>query len=542
MDEENKQEQAKSRDLNMYSSIKIGRKTLADATLNLDAIRVGNMRYGDKQYSDKKFVIDALARNDARTLRAISNYFYRTNGIYQRVCNYFANLYRYDWYIVPEIYDTDAVNENRMNSSLVKLLSLLDSSYIAKTCQDIAMGVIKNGAYYGYISGEDESIILQELPIEYCRSIYNVDNLPAVEFNVAYFDNMYTSTVYKQKVLKLFPTEIQEGYSLYKQGKLTNEFPSSLSNNGRNIHGIVSNAWYPLDPKYTVKFSFSSGRSAMTDLPLFIDSIPALIDLDEAEGLERKRQAQQLARILVQKLPLDKNSDLVFDVDEAKDIHANAVSMLQNTVGVDVLTTFTDVEDIDLSDSSEAASEAVETAADAVYRSMGVTENLFNTDGNLSTEKSVLVDEATVRTLILQFEIFFDRVIRRKYNTANWKFRFYMLETTQFNYQTISDKYKAQSQIGHSKLLSQIALGHSMSSILNMAYFENNVLHLSELMIPPLQSSVMSAEVIQALGKGNQTTENSSQDNTGEESQVGRPEKAESEKSDKTLANLESQS
>ena len=120
MDEENKQEQAKSRDLNMYSSIKIGRKTLADATLNLDAIRVGNMRYGDKQYSDKKFVIDALARNDARTLRAISNYFYRTNGIYQRVCNYFANLYRYDWYIVPEIYDTDAVNENRMNSSLVK--------------------------------------------------------------------------------------------------------------------------------------------------------------------------------------------------------------------------------------------------------------------------------------------------------------------------------------------------------------------------------------------------------------------------------------
>lgn len=117
-----------------------------------------------------------------------------------------------------------------------------------------------------------------------------------------------------------------------------------------------------------------------------------------------------------------------------------------------------------------------------------------------------------------------------------------MLETTQFNYQTISDKYKAQSQIGHSKLLSQIALGHSMSSILNMAYFENNVLHLSELMIPPLQSSVMSADVIQTLGKGNQTTENSSQDNTGEESQVGRPEKPESEKSDKTLANLESQS
>ena len=317
---------------------------------------------------------------------------------------------------MPEVYDTDAVNENKMNISLSKILSLLDSSYIAKTCQDIAMGVVKNGAYYGYITGEDESIILQELPIEYCRSIYNVNNLPAVEFNVAYFDEMYASTIYRQKVLKLFPKEIQEGYVLYKKNKLVNEFPSTNSN-GR--FGGLSDAWYPLDPKYTVKFSFASGRSSMADLPLFIDSIPALIDLDNAEGIDRQRQVQQLSRILVQKLPRDKNGDLLFDVDEARTLHANAVDMLKRTIGVDVFTTFADVEDVDLSDSSEAASDSVNNAANAVYTSMSVNENLFNTDGNLNTKKSVLVDEATVRTLILQFEIFFDRIIRRKYNTKN---------------------------------------------------------------------------------------------------------------------------
>nr|DAD78629.1 MAG TPA: portal protein [Siphoviridae sp. ctB3v5] len=32
-----------------------------------------------------------------------------------------------------------------------------------------------------------------------------------------------------------------------------------------------------------------------------------------------------MLKIIVQKLPLDKNSDLVFDVDEARDIHNNAV-------------------------------------------------------------------------------------------------------------------------------------------------------------------------------------------------------------------------
>ena len=43
---------------------------------------------------------------------------------------------------------------------------------------------------------------------------------------------------------------------------------------------------------------------------------------------------------------MDKNGDLIFDVDEARDIHNNAVHMLKRAVGVDVLTTFTDVDSI----------------------------------------------------------------------------------------------------------------------------------------------------------------------------------------------------
>jgi len=49
-------------------------------------------------------------------------------------------------------------------------------------------------------------------------------------------------------------------------------------------------------------------------------------------------------------LPLDKNGDLIFDVDEAKDIHNNTVQMLKRAVGVDVMTTFADVDVADLAD------------------------------------------------------------------------------------------------------------------------------------------------------------------------------------------------
>jgi hypothetical protein len=43
-------------------------------------------------------------------------------------------------------------------------------------------------------------------------------------------------------------------------------------------------------------------------------------------------------------------------------------------------------------------------------------------------------------------------------------------------------------------MLPQIALGHSQSFILNSCKFENEVLKLHEIMIPPLMSSTMSSE------------------------------------------------
>ena len=273
---------------------------------------------------------------------------------------------------------------------------------------------------------------------------------------------------------------------------------------------------------------------------MFINSIPAIIDLDIAEGIDRKRQMQQLVKILIQKLPLDKNNDLVFDPDEAADIHSNAVAMLRNTIGVDVLTTFANVDDIDLADNSQTAGTSLENASDAVYRSLGIAENLFNSNGNLSLDKSILNDEAAVRTIILQFNVLWDRVVQKlNKKPKKFKFRLYMLETTQNNYKDLSDKYKAQSQLGNSKILPQLALGHSQSSIINTAYFENQVLNLSSIMLPPLQSSVMNAETLQVLGNQGQKNNGATQNNT-DDSTVGRPEKPDDQKSDKTIANQES--
>ena len=86
--------------------------------------------------------------------------------------------------------------------------------------------------------------------------------------------------------------------------------------------------------------------------------------------------------------------------------------MLRNAIGVDVLTTFTEVESIDMSDKNTATSvDDLDKVERTVYNSFGISKNLFNTDGNLSLEKSILNDEGSIRSLKLQFEIFFDTIV-----------------------------------------------------------------------------------------------------------------------------------
>ena len=101
-------------------------------------------------------------------------------------------------------------------------------------------------------------------------------------------------------------------------------------------------------------------------------------------------------------------------------------------------------------------------------------------------------------------------------------------------------RLKEQVQLGYSKMLPQIALGHSQSSILNTAYFENEVMNLSELMIPPLMSSTMNMQDL----KGNSSSGSSSgTQKTGSKSETGgRPEKPDDQKSEKTIKNKESMS
>lgn len=277
---------------------------------------------------------------------------------------------------------------------------------------------------------------------------------------------------------------------------------------------------------------------------MFMSVIPAIIDLDEAKDLDKKKRAQELLKIIIQKMPVDKNGDLVFDVDEAQQLHNNAVAMLKRAIGIDVLTTFADVDVADMdSNRSTAATDDLERVERSVYNEAGVSQMQFNTDGNIALEKSILNDAAAMYTLILQFQAFMNDAIE-KYNKKPRKYyyRAEILKTTIYNYQDLAKMYKEQMQVGFGKMLAQVALGHSQSSILATAFFENQVLDLVNVFIPPMMSSTMNSDVLNRLNNANKEARSQTSGNGDSNSEGGRPEKSDDEKSEKTIQNEESQS
>lgn len=499
-----------------FNKLKVGVKTLEDAVITT----AGDLKRANPNLADKQTVLKAIDNYDYVKMREISDFFFKTNGIYNRLCKYMANLYCYDWIVTPYINEGKADNE-KVLTSFYEALTLLDNFNVKAFLGKAALKVIKHGAYFGYIIEKDRvNRMIQELPANYCRSRYEVDGRPVVEFNMKYFDETFRDINYRMRVIKAFPKDFQRGYILFKEGKLPVDFAGDTA------------GWYPLDPEHSIMFT-NSGEQ----IPLFISTIPYLIDLDIAQDMDRRRMAQKLVKIIIQQMPLDKNGDLVFDLDEVAELHNNAVRMLGKAIGVDVLTTFADVEVADLADNSSVTSiDELEKVERSVYNSTGTAQNLFNTDGNVALDRSIINDEASLYNLILQFEGFLNQLIKHFNNTPKkFTLKASILKTTVYNYKEMSKQYKELASMGYSKMLPMIALGQSQSSILANAYFETQVLDLVSLFIPPLTSNTMNSDALKTAKDGkSKTSEN------GEESKPGRKEKDDGEKSDKTIANRES--
>ena len=485
-----------------------GWQALGDAVLELDKFKSSTFK---RTFGNPEAIHTALEKKDVVFLRDLSLYYMGVSGIYQRFVEYMSSILTYDWFAYPYMVEK-GVKKTEIEEGMSKVLTFLDNLHLPTALLDISQTVITEGSFYGYMivnPGKTNGAIL-ELPADYCKSRFKFNGLPAVEFDVKYFDEQFRDDDLRTSVLKSFPKEFTEHYNLYKAGLLKVD----LKDRG---------AWFVCDTDFAMKFSLND-----YDTPLFAAVIPTIINLDEAKQLDLKKTMQELLKIVIQKMPLDKNSDLVFDIEESQDMHNAACSMLANATNVDVLTTFADIDVADLDNSSGTATkDPLAKVERGIFNEAGVSQNLFATDGNLSLEKSILNDEAIMFALLDDYQNRLNAIIEVLFE-KKIAFKVSFPHLSIYNNERKQKMYKDMATNGYSKLMPVIASGMSQTEFLSLNEYEEKILKLGDKLIPVLSSNTQSSKDIAKQGSG-----------SGE---VGAPKKSDDEIAEKTIQNRESQS
>lgn len=527
-----------------FGLLKVRKMTIkpAEAIIYKEDTKGRNSVDWTRQTHDK--MIEVTKGTDLKQIRSLSKYFFQTNGVYARAVRYLADIYKYDFLLYPNL-DLDLEMTDEFSDKILKkfnvLLEHFDNSAIQLMCRKWANTVCIEGCYYGYICDDvNDKLVVQDLPVDFCRSRFLYKGMPLVEFNVQYFDKVTSDPKYREKLLGLFPEEFQVGYRKYKAGKLPAEEQGDEA------------GWILLDMNRSFKFNFND-----EDIPPFLYAIPDIIGLDEVEDLEKEKLLQQIQKILIQKFELDQNGQIPFTMKELQQLNQNAVDMVGDAVGVSVLSTVAEVSLEDLATSSGTESQNnLEAAQNSVYNALGISANLFNTDGNLALEKSIIIDEAYIKPLLLQFEQFFNRYLEWKFNKKDLKFRMKMLLTSIFNSSDMSSKYENLTKIGFSRFLPMVALGHTQKEVISMAKLEQQIMQLDAYMLPPFSSNTMSSDTWsdikaqqQQILSGGKVTPVGGQADAARSGSVtsdsdggaGRPQLPNDKKSDKTIANQAAQ-
>ena len=458
---------------------------------------IGDYRAMGRTIYTKRIVVKAIEERQIGHIRSISRHFFAVSGIYARACRYMAFLPTYDYMLTPQLIHN--VPKDRVLEEFNRALRFLDGMNLKTRLPEISLKVLVDGAYYGYLRQYGSQSVIQDLPVEYCRSMYRVNNIPVVEFNLEYFDIHFKTSEGRNAALKAMPPEISEEYMRAKAD------PGSVK------MSAYGGRWILLDPARAIKFSLNTD-----DSPLFSSAIPHIIDLDDLQGIQKKKAESQLLKIMVQKIPLDKNGEFIFDMEEAKAMHVNAVRMMARAVNVDVLTTFADSDLLDLEEKRAGQTIEIENWERSTFNDMGLSQQLFATDGNLALEKSIANDESIILQLVNQYQDWITSQTRTRFsqNSMHYIFDVWFPRLTQHNRADMARIYKEQAALGYSKTLPALALGQSQSNFLSTLLFEDEYLDLGSIMEPVKMSSTQSGK-----------------------SDAGRPEKPDDQKSDKTLAN-----
>lgn len=404
-----------------------------------------------------RIITDGSAVEQAK----LSEYFFTISGVYKRIVLHYATFLTYSWVMVPHLKKfTDKLSDKKNQKVYFDAAEFCSSFGIERKCAQFAKKVLVEGGYYGLIYDNGESVAIQDLPFEYCRSRYkNSQDVDIIEFDVRFFDTIREAE-FRSRVLKTYPKVIQKGYVAHKR-------------NG-------ADPWIYIPAEIGIYFTLFEER------PFFLDLIPLIDDLEDYKEMDKERNLLSLRRIIVQESPHD-GMNLVFEPEELADMHEGVLEMLTNTPDTDVISSYNKVSLLDLSSTGGETTE-LQAAQQLIYDSAGVSKELFSATTDAGITFSLNNDLSMMMVLGQSFAHFFTALLNNKFGNRRLSFKLLVLPISFYNAYEYTSKAKDLAAFGYSFLTPILSTGVDQTNLADLKALENDVLDLDEV-LKPLQSA-----------------------------------------------------
>lgn len=421
----------------------------------------------------------------------LSRNYFRKDGLYKRVLLHYATILNYTGILIPSPAFGKNLSEDFIKKKYFKAMDFVDGVGLPQLFFEWALVALRDGCFYGVIQQVDnKSLSVLTLPAKYCASRFKDQyGNDVIEFNVEYFDSLRTKEQ-RRAAMKVYPKEVVNWYNRYKRGK-------------------VKTKWVYIDTSSSICLPFIDGH------PSFLHVIPAVINYEAAVKTDRERDEEEIRKIIVQKIPHLQDGGLLFEPEEAAEIHKGTVNMMGGNKNVSVLTTYADVDAIISKTTSDSTTSILAAALKNVYDEAGASEQLFGSDSNLALESSLNNDMSLMMTFAKKMEKVITRIINENFSNSNVKFNYTILPITYYNASKYIDNTFKLASSGYSFLLPALASGLSQKTLGEVKDLEEDILQLYD-KLKPLQTSWTQS------------------------GDVGRPSLDDDKKSDKTIANEKS--
>ena len=398
-----------------------------------------------------------------KQLRAAVTYIYGASSHFRRLIQYFVGLTDWAYIISPYKIDPKVTSGNTINRNYRKSLNFLSSMNIKTQFPKVLTVSLREDVAYITTWIQNESVIFQQLPSDYC-SISTIEaNVPNVTFDFSYFDS-------RQALLEYYPKEFTKKYNQYLKNRTVK--------------------WIELDSPNSFAIK-ANGDILDYAIPPFAGILREVYEIEDYKELRLSKTALENYAMVSMKLPMDDEGNWSIDYNKAVDFWRNLDSVLPEEIG-SVLTPM-DIDKVSFEKANTASTNTVAEAEEALFTAAGVSSLLFNNEKASANALSLSIkaDQAITYGIVKAIEDAVNRLLQAQPFGKNFKVTF--LDVSPFNRKEMGDQYLKAAQFGLPTVSMYAASqGLGQAELDSMNLLENEVLEIKKLFIPLSSSNTQS--------------------------------------------------